>query len=43
MISLPAAQAPTLVARLHERGNRVAAVVGEVVPADGRPGLEIVK
>jgi len=43
LISLPADQAPTLVARLHERGNRVAAVVGEVVPADGRPGLEIVK
>ena len=43
LVSLPADQAPTLVARLHERGNRVAAVVGEVVPADGRPGLEIVK
>jgi len=43
LISLPADQAPTLVARLRERGNRVAAVVGEVVPADGRPGLEIVK
>ena len=42
-ISLPAAQAPLLVARLRERGNTVAAVVGEVIAADGRPGLEFVK
>jgi len=42
-ISLPAEQAPALVARLRERGNPVAAVVGEVVPADGRPGLEFLK
>ena len=42
-ISLPAGQAPQLVARLRERGNQVAAVVGEVVPADGRPGLEFLK
>ncbi len=43
LISLPADQAPKLVTRLRERGNRVAAVVGEVVPADGGPGLEILK
>ena len=42
-ISLPAEQAPILVARLRERGNPVAAVIGEVVPADGRPGLEFLK
>ena len=42
-ISLPAEQAPRLVARLRERGNPVAAVIGEVVPADGRPGLELLK
>ena len=42
-ISLPAEQAPALVARLRERGNPVAAVIGEVVPADGRPGLEFLK
>jgi selenide,water dikinase len=43
LISLPAEQAPRLVSRLRERGNSVAAVVGEVLPADGRPGLEFVK
>jgi len=43
LISLPADQAPTLVARLRDRGNSVAAIVGEVVAADGRPGLEILK
>jgi selenide,water dikinase len=43
LISLPAAQAPKLVARLRERGNSIAAVIGEVVPADGRPGLEFLK
>ena len=43
LISLPAEQAPSLVARLRERGNPIAAVIGEVVPADGRPGLEFLK
>jgi len=43
LISLPAAQAPDLVRRLRERGNPVAAVVGEVVAADGSPGLEFIK
>jgi selenide,water dikinase len=43
LISLPAAQAPQLVERLRARGNGVAAVVGEVVPGDGRPGLEFLK
>jgi selenide,water dikinase len=43
LVSLPADQAPALVARLRERGNPVAAVIGEVVPADGRPGLEFLK
>jgi selenide, water dikinase len=43
LISLPAAQAPDLVRRLHERGNPAAAVVGEVVDADGWPGLEFLK
>ena len=43
LISLPAAQAPDLVSRLRARGNPVAAVVGEVVPSGGKPGLEFVK
>jgi len=43
LISVTADQAPKLVARLRERGNRVAAVIGEVVAAGGRPGLEIIK
>jgi selenide,water dikinase len=43
LISLPADQAPKLVARLRERGNPIASVIGEVVPADGRPGLEFLK
>ena len=43
LISLPAEQAPELVTRLRDRGNRVAALIGEVVPADGRPGLEFIK
>jgi len=43
LISLPADQAPKLVGRLRERGNQVAAVIGEVVPSDGRPGLEFLK
>jgi selenide, water dikinase len=43
LISLPAEQAPRLVARLSERGNPIAAVIGEVVPDDGRPGLEFLK
>ncbi len=43
LISLPAGQAATLVRRLRDGGNEVAALVGEVVPADGQPGLEIVR
>ncbi|MEK7798731.1 MAG: hypothetical protein AAB297_02790, partial [Acidobacteriota bacterium] len=43
LISLPADQAPKLVGRLRERGNQVAAVIGEVVPADRKPGLEYLK
>jgi len=43
LITLPADQAPRLVARLRERGNAIATVIGEVVPADGRPGLEFLK
>ena len=43
LISLPADQAQALVSRLRERGNPIATVVGEVVPADGRPGLEFLK
>jgi selenide,water dikinase len=43
LISLPAAQAPELVRCLRERGNPIAAVVGEVVPAEGRPGIEFLK
>jgi len=37
--SLPADQALSS-SRACARGNAVAAVIGEVVPADGRPGLE---
>ncbi len=43
LISLPSDQAPQLVARLRERGNEVAAVIGEVVPSGGRPALEFIK
>ncbi len=43
LISLPAEQAPELARRLRERGNPVATVVGEVVAANGKPGLELVK
>ena len=44
LIALPAAQAAPLVQRLRERGNAVAAVVGEVVEAPGgEPGLEFLK
>jgi len=43
LVSLPPDQAPRLVSRLRERGNRVAAVIGEVVSADGKPGLEFIK
>jgi len=44
LIALSKEQAPRLVARLLERGNPVAAVIGEVVEAPGgRPGLEFVK
>jgi selenide,water dikinase len=43
LISLPADQAPKLVGRLREHGNQVAAVIGEVVPADRKPGLEYLK
>ena len=44
LISLPPDQAGALVARLRERGNPIAAVVGEVLlPVAGEPGLEIVR
>jgi selenide,water dikinase len=44
LIALSADQAPQLVARLRERGNPIAAVVGEVVAAPGgRPGIEFLK
>jgi len=43
LISLPARQAPDLVSSLRARGNPAAAVVGEVVPAEGKPGLEFLK
>jgi len=44
LIALPADQAPQLVERLRERGNPIAAVVGEVVAAPGgRPGIEFFK
>lgn len=42
LISLPADEAPRLVKRLNQKGNDVAMVIGEVLPADGSPGLEIV-
>jgi selenide,water dikinase len=41
LVAMPAEQAPKLVSRLRQRGNEVAAVIGEVVPAAGKPGLEI--
>lgn len=40
LISLPAGQAPALVARLRERGNSVAADIGEVVADAGKPGID---
>ncbi len=43
LISLPGDQAPKLVARLRERGNPIAVVIGEVVAAEGKPGLEFLK
>ena len=43
LISLPSAQAPDLVKRLRKGGNEVAAIVGEVEEADGKPGLEVVR
>ena len=43
LVSLLADQAPKLVARLRERGNQVAAVIGEVVPSEGKPGLEYIR
>jgi selenide, water dikinase len=43
LVSLPADQAPQLVARLRQRGNPIAAVIGEVVAGDGRSGIEYVK
>ena len=43
LVSLPADQAPKLVARLRERGNQVAAVIGEVIPSEGKPGLEYIR
>jgi selenide,water dikinase len=42
LISLPPDQAVELVRRLRAKGNDSAAVIGEVLPADGQPGLEIV-
>ena len=43
LISLPPDQASALVRRLRDRGNPVAAVIGEVLESDGKPGLEIVR
>jgi selenide,water dikinase len=43
LIALPAAEAPGLVARLRERGQTAAAAIGEVLPADGGPLLEVVR
>jgi selenide,water dikinase len=43
LISLPADQAPLLVRRLHDAGNTAAAIVGEVLPSGGAPGIEFVK
>jgi selenide,water dikinase len=43
LIALPAGEAPALVARLHERGQAAAALVGEVLPADGAAPLEFVR
>jgi len=42
-ISLPPSDARELVRRLQAAGNTAAAVVGEVLPGDGRPGLEFIK
>jgi selenide,water dikinase len=42
LISLPPEQATELVKRLRAKGNDSAAVIGEVLPAEGSPGLEIV-
>lgn len=42
LISLPPGQAAELVRRLREKGNESAAVIGEVLPAEGSPDLEIV-
>ena len=42
LISLPPEQATELVKRLRAKGNDSAAVIGEVLPAGGSPGLEIV-
>ena len=44
LIALPAEQAPKLVSRLRERGNPIAAVIGEVVEAPGgQPGIEYLR
>lgn len=44
LIALPADQSKPLVTRLRERGNAVAAIVGEVVEApSGQAGLEFLK
>ena len=42
LISLPPDQAAELVRRLRAKGNASAAVIGEVLPAQGDPDLEIV-
>ncbi len=42
-ITLPPDDARELVRRLRAEGNSAAAVIGEVLPGDGRPGLEYVK
>ncbi len=43
LVSLPPDDAKKLVERLRKAGNAAAAVIGEVVEADGKPGLEIVR
>lgn len=43
LIALPADQAAGLAARLRQRGQTAAAVIGEVLPADGTPRLEFIR
>jgi selenide,water dikinase len=42
-VSLPPDEAREMVKRLRAAGNTAAAVIGEVLPGEGRPGLEYVK